>query len=1016
MRRCSQTRTHHCIPECETSHRDNPIPEEPQEPRLRKVSFTAPRPLSSTSLSTSPNQTSSSASDSESPTTPEDPEFSNPFGSDANDAKFLAPLSPKSGHKSPTSHHRRKGSTVLISSNDKDVRRILGDGVGTTMVEKVCCGGGCCFLSSETAPKWDRESHRQVKRPENEAYQSLRLELGLLGLETELTNLAAVPEQTITLESIPSTEQSMEVEETYKSPPRFVQPHPPYNVYPAKLLNARELTKPGAEKRTYHFDLDVTDYPKESGNVDFVVGGAVGICAPNSDELVDEIFDILGVPRFVRDKPVKLRTTQGRWPTIWGEEMARELITTRRALLKWCADVQSYPPTKSLLRLLGEHAEDENERQILLYLSSAQGQASFCDLRTGPHITLAQLLNAFPSSKPPLELLFSTLNQLMPRFYSLSQDPQSAPHHGSPEQKRVIEVAVSIHETPNWRGGPRTGTGSGFLERMARQLISAKQEEGPIEGLMDGVGHPAADRLDIRIPMFRGLMANPLAREFVSDGPMLLIGAGVGIAPFRGFVQKRLKSANCANKVWVLQGVRDALLDELYSGEWGVDEEKVKKVVQSRRGTGRYVQEEVRHQADLVWFVINALDGRVFVCGSSKGMGEGVEEALVDVAMDKGTLNAEEARAFWEGKKKAGQYVAYVFSGPTTFAHLPQAKCLTDPSQPFDIAILGAPFDTATSYRPGARFGPRAIRHASSRQIPFRAFNPRRGLNPYDSPFKVLDCADIPISPFSNKVALKQMTSAFGTLYAREPAMKFSQGDGASSWFPHPKILTLGGDHSIALPALRALNAVYGGPVAVLHFDAHLDTWHPGRYPSGWDPGNAETAFNHGSMFWMASGEGLILNGSSAHAGLRTRLSGLADWEDDDRQGFLRISADDIDDLGTRGIIDAILERMGTEVPVYLSLDIDVLDPGLCPGTGTPEPGGWTSREVIRILRGLEDLNVVGADIVEVAPAYDGVGEQTSLVAAQIGFEIITSWVSRGLKDMEKAGKKGSKAEIKDEL
>ena len=152
----------------------------------------------------------------------------------------------------------------------------------------------------------------------------------------------------------------------------------------------------------------------------------------------------------------------------------------------------------------------------------------------------------------------------------------------------------------------------------------------------------------------------------------------------------------------------------------------------------------------------------------------------------------------------------------------------------------------------------------------------------------------------------------------------------------------------------------------------------------------------------MASNEGLIVNGSSAHAGLRTRLLGWEDYEDDERQGFMRISADDIDDTGTHGIIEAILGRIGTKIPTYLSLDIDVVDPGLCPGTGTPEAGGWTSREVIRILRGLEDLNVVGADIVEVAPAYDGVGEQTALVAAQVGFEILTSWVGRGLKEIEK--------------
>jgi sulfite reductase alpha subunit-like flavoprotein len=142
---------------------------------------------------------------------------------------------------------------------------------------------------------------------------------------------------------------------------------------------------------------------------------------------------------------------------------------------------------------------------------------------------------------------------------------------------------------------------------------------------------------------------------------MLLIGAGVGIAPFRGFVQRRLQSANCANKVWVLQGVRDSLLDELYRGEWGVEEDQVRKVVQSRRGESKYVQEEVRNQADLVWFVINSLDGRVFVCGSGKGMGEGVEEALLDVAIAKGNLNREEAELFWANKKEAGQYIAVSF-------------------------------------------------------------------------------------------------------------------------------------------------------------------------------------------------------------------------------------------------------------------------------------------------------------------------------------------------------------------
>ena len=118
----------------------------------------------------------------------------------------------------------------------------------------------------------------------------------------------------------------------------------------------------------------------------------------------------------------------------------------------------------------------------------------------------------------------------------------------------------------------------------------------------------------------------------------------------------------------------------------------------------------------------------------------------------------------------------------------------------------------------GARFGPRAIRAASARQTSFRGFNPRRGLNPYTSPYTIIDCGDIPVTPFDNALALHQMTSAFLELGSRSPAF-------AHPTNPKPKLLTLGGDHSIALAALRALNKLYGGPIAVLHFDAHLDTW-----------------------------------------------------------------------------------------------------------------------------------------------------------------------------------------------
>lgn len=215
------------------------------------------------------------------------------------------------------------------------------------------------------------------------------------------------------------------------------------------------------------------------------------------------------------------------------------------------------------------------------------------------------------------------------------------------------------------------------------------------------------------------------------------------------------------------------------------------------------------------------------------------------------------------------------------------------------------------------------------------------------------------------------------------------------------KLVTLGGDHSVALPALRALYQIYQKPITVLHFDAHLDTWNPVRYSAYWQ--SEQSAFNHGSFFHKASREGLICNSTSAHAGLRTRLTGVDDSDytapGTPEQGFMRIHADDIDELGgPMGVVNKIIQRIGldSEQPVYLSVDIDVLDPATAPGTGTPEPGGWTTREFIRILRGIEKLNIVGADIVEVSPSYDNKGETTALAAAQVAYEIITSMVKAG--------------------
>ena len=641
----------HRLPETSTSHPSDPVPEEPTS--IPELEISPIPSLRSSDSSLNSVEFLETLNDSDAPSTPR---------TEAQIDEVIGRLEHEPTAAIDFTRPRERPASTELKIEDETGPGV-GQGynpVGTKLVEKVCCGGGCCRLERIESDPF-RSSPDLVTLPKNEAFWSLRLKLGSLSSDSYLTNIAPVPAQTVSLAPV-SSATLLQGSESRPRLPSFVTPHPPYEVFSARIYSARELTKPGAEKRTYHFDLDVTDYPDEGGNVDFVVGGAVGLCAPNSSAMVDELFQLLGIPTHVRDRQVKLTTTSGRWPTIWGEDQPRELSTTRKELLTWCSDLQSYPPTKGLLRLLAEYATAENERKILMYLSSAQGQAAFCEydtspwfalcllirfgsLRTGSHLTVNQLLNAFPSSKPPLTHLLSVLPQLMPRFYSLSNDPYMSPAGSGERKRRLIEIAVSVHETADWRGGVRAGLGSGFLEGLAKKVIEASN-----------VGK-AIDELDVRVPIFRGLMANPLAREFVSDGPMLLIGAGVGIAPFRGFVQRRLKSANCANKVWVLQGVRDSLLDELYSGEWGVDEDKVKTVVQSRRGEGKYVQEEVRNQADLVWFIINSLDGRVFVCGSTKGMGEGVEQALIDVAREKGRLNKEEAEEFWKQKREGGQYI-----------------------------------------------------------------------------------------------------------------------------------------------------------------------------------------------------------------------------------------------------------------------------------------------------------------------------------------------------------------------
>jgi len=187
----------------------------------------------------------------------------------------------------------------------------------------------------------------------------------------------------------------------------------------------------------------------------------------------------------------------------------------------------------------------------------------------------------------------------------------------------------------------------------------------------------------------------------------------------------------------------------------------------------------------------------------------------------------------------------------------------------------------------------------------------------------------------------------------------------------------VGGDHTIALPLLRAVNKKHG-PVAVLHFDAHLDTW--------------DTYFGapitHGTPFRRASEEGLIDLTASCHVGTRGPLYSKQDLDDDERLGFSIVSSVDIEERGIETAIERVRRRVGDR-PLYISIDIDVLDPAHAPGTGTPEAGGMTSRELLRMLRALSDLNVVGADVVEVSPAYDH-AQLTGIAASHVLYELVT--------------------------
>ncbi|RVX70470.1 hypothetical protein B0A52_05969 [Exophiala mesophila] len=353
------------------------------------------------------------------------------------------------------------------------------------------------------------------------------------------------------------------------------------------------------------------------------------------------------------------------------------------------------------------------------------------------------------------------------------------------------------------------------------------------------------------------------------------------------------------------------------------------------------------------------------------------------------------------------------FSQPVTFAHLPWQRCFSPShTQDLDIAIVGFPYDTSTSYRPGARFGPRGIRSASSREKKGRSFNTVWDIDPLTAGnLSIVDCGDIPITPFDAQHAFVQMEQGYRQILFHNTTTTTSTS-GSSRW-PHPRILSLGGDHSIVLPILRSLKQVYG-PVSVIHLDSHLDTWDP--YAGYTGIVSEQSAITHGTFFWHAAREGAISRGTSVHAGLRTKLFSPEDYVvDRDVVGFTLIEAHEIDDVGVSGIVDRVRRAVG-DTPVYLSIDIDVLDPSIAPATGTPESGGWTTREVKRFIRGLEGVRLVGADVVEVSPPYDTVAEVTSIAASDLLVDIMALMVKDTVVGTGKGKGNGGGGGGKDEL
>ena len=293
------------------------------------------------------------------------------------------------------------------------------------------------------------------------------------------------------------------------------------------------------------------------------------------------------------------------------------------------------------------------------------------------------------------------------------------------------------------------------------------------------------------------------------------------------------------------------------------------------------------------------------------------------------------------------------FAGIRTFMRLPHVTELGG----VDAIAYGIPFDTATSYRTGPRFGPEAIRSASAL---LRPYNPALDVNLVDT-LSLVDYGDVPVSPGDTGRTYAQVEEALAPVV--------EAGVFAAA---------MGGDHSVTLAELRVLARKHG-PLALVQLDAHGDTW---------DEYFGQRYF-HGTTFKRAVEEGLLEPRASVQAGMRGSLYGAGDLQEARDLGFTVLSTDELRDLGADAYGALVREKAGSR-PVFVSFDVDFLDPAVAPGTGTPEVGGFSTAEALAFVRSLRGLALAGCDVVEVSPPYDGPGQQTALAAANVLYELLS--------------------------